>query len=82
MTTIVPATLAHDMHRFTVERVEQETVTLKRDGRLYQVPLSLFIDGIQQGQEAILSGSLAPKDQRLPDPLARDVLNDLLTPNS
>lgn len=70
------------MYRFTVENVEHETVMLTREGRSYQVPLSLFADAPQRGQEVLLSGSIAAKDQRLPDPLARDVLNDLLSSTS
>lgn len=70
------------MLRFTVEHIEQETVTLGRDGRSYQVPLALFPEEIRQGQSVVLAGSHAAKDQHLPDPLARDVLNDLLSPSS
>lgn len=70
------------MQRFTIERVEGDRVTLTRDGRSYQLPASLFSETPQPGQDALLSASIASKDQRLPDPLARDILNDLLSPNS
>lgn len=69
------------MLRFIVERVEGDRAILARENRSYQVPISLFPEPPKQGQDVLLSASIAPKDQRLPDPLARDVLNNLLTPN-
>ena len=70
------------MQRFTVVRVEQDLVTLTRENRSYQLPLSLFSEPPKKDQSILLSASIAPQDGLAPDPLARDLLNDLLSPSS
>ena len=67
------------MHQFRVESVDEHLLTLSQDGKTYHIPRSLLDAKPEVGQTVVLAAAIRAPDAPVSNPLARDLLNTLLS---